>query len=344
MDLGVLDFTLDPALIAQQPLSKRDASRMLVVERATGSCTHAGVPQLVDWLHEGDVLVVNDAEVIAARLHGRRPTGGSVEVLLIEPLDADGTWECIARGAGRIPAGETVALGPGLTGIWGERGTDVYRRIHLLGDESLDVLLQRVGELPLPPYIRRPDGPSAEDRERYQTMFARTPGAIAAPSAGLHFTPELVAELERRGVICVPITLIVGPATFLPVRTASLVEHSVPAERYAIPPATARAIADARADGRRVVAVGTTTVRALETVAAKDGVVRPGSGRTDLVIGPGHAFRAVDALFTNFHLPRSSLLALVAAFAGIETILTAYRAATASRYRFYSYGDAMLVV
>jgi S-adenosylmethionine:tRNA ribosyltransferase-isomerase len=295
-------------------------------------------------LHEGDVLVVNDAEVIAARLHGRRPTGGSVEVLLIEPLDADGTWECIARGAGRIPAGETVALGPGLTGIWGERGTDVYRRIHLLGDESLDVLLQRVGELPLPPYIRRPDGPSAEDRERYQTMFARTPGAIAAPSAGLHFTPELVAELERRGVICVPITLIVGPATFLPVRTASLVEHSVPAERYAIPPATARAIADARADGRRVVAVGTTTVRALETVAAKDGVVRPGSGRTDLVIGPGHAFRAVDALFTNFHLPRSSLLALVAAFAGIETILTAYRAATASRYRFYSYGDAMLVV
>jgi len=344
MDLGVLDFTLDPALIAQRPLPKRDASRLLVIERATGTCTHTGVSRLVDWLRAGDVLVVNDAEVIAARLHGTRPTGGSVEVLLVEPLNGDGTWQCIARGAGRIPVGETVVLGPGLTGIWGERGIDGYRHIRLRCDENLDVLLSRLGEIPLPPYIRRPEGPSAEDRERYQTMFARSPGAIAAPTAGLHFTPELVADLERRGVIRVAITLIVGPATFMRVRTASLAEHSVPAERYAIGATAANTINAARADGRRIVAVGTTTVRALETAAASDGIVHSGNGRTDLVIGPGHAFRAVDALFTNFHLPRSSLLALVAAFAVVDTTLEAYRAATAARYRFYSYGDAMLVL
>ncbi len=344
MDLGVLDFTLDPALIAQQPLSQRDASRMLVVERATGAYTHTAVSRLVDWLEAGDVLVVNDAEVMAARLHGRRPTGGSVEVLLVEPIDEHGTWLCIARGAGRIPAGETVMLGSGLSGTWGPRGDDVYRAIHLRCDEPLELLLPRIGEVPLPPYIHRPEGPSVEDRERYQTMFARSPGAVAAPTAGLHFTPELVGAVERRGARCVPLTLIVGPATFLPVRAASLAEHAVPPERYAIPVATAGAIAEARARGRRVVAVGTTTVRALETVAAKDGIVSAGTGRTDLLIGPGHVFRAVDALFTNFHLPRSSLLALVAAFAGVDTVLAAYRAATASRYRFYSYGDAMLVV
>jgi S-adenosylmethionine:tRNA ribosyltransferase-isomerase len=182
------------------------------------------------------------------------------------------------------------------------------------------------------------------DYERYQTMFARRAGAIAAPTAGLHFTPQLIASLAEQGINCHPLTLMVGPGTFLPVRTTSLADHSVPAERYEIPAATAQAIAEARAAGRRVVAVGTTTVRALETVAARDGVVRAGAGRTHLVIRPGHVFRAIDALFTNFHLPRSSLLALVAAFAGIETTLSAYRAATASGYRFYSYGDAMLVV
>jgi S-adenosylmethionine:tRNA ribosyltransferase-isomerase len=344
MDLGVLDYTLDPALIAQQPLSTRDGSRMLVVERATGSCTHSTVPRLVEWLRSGDVLVVNDAEVIAARLHGKRPTGGAIEVLLIERIDDDETWECLARGASRIPTGEAIAFGDGLTGIWGEQGEGGYRRIRLRCDGDLGAALRQIGELPLPPYIRRPHGPSSEDHERYQTMFARTPGAIAAPTAGLHFTPELVTELDRRGVSCVPLTLMVGPATFLPVRTTSLAEHSVPAERYSVSATTATAIAHARAGGGRVVAVGTTTVRALETVAAVDGVIRPGAGRTDLVIGPGHTFLGVDALLTNFHLPRSSLLALVAAFAGIDITLTAYRAATTSRYRFYSYGDAMLVV
>ncbi len=343
MDLGALDYPLDPALIAQEPLPTRDASRMMVVDRASGSCTHAAIRDLGTWLGPGDVLVANDAEVMAARLHGTRPTGGAIEVLLVEPLDEPSTWRCIARGAGKIPAGELITFGDRLRGTWGERTNDVYRSLRLECDGELAAALEALGELPLPPYIRRPDGPSATDRTRYQTMFARSPGAIAAPTAGLHFTPELMRNLVTRGVICVTLTLIVGPATFLPVRS-SLAEHSVPAERYTIPATTAATITEARAAGRRVVAVGTTTARTLESVAAGDGTIRAASGRTDLVIGPGHVFRGLDALLTNFHLPRSSLLALVAAFAGVDLTLAAYRAATEAAYRFYSYGDAMLIL
>lgn len=342
MDLGVLDYALDPALIAQEPLEARDASRMMVVERATGSRTHARIRDLAGWLRPGDVLVANDAEVMAARLHGSRPTGGAVEVLLVEPIDSHDTWRCIARGAGKIPAGEVLHFGTVLRGIWGERTNDVYRSIRLESDGDLASALEHVGELPLPPYIHRPNGPSANDRTRYQTMFARSPGAIAAPTAGLHFTPALMQSVLDRGVIAATITLIVGPATFLPVRT-SLAAHAVPAERYVVSAETAAAITHARARGGRVIAVGTTTARALESVAAADGVVRAHEGKTDLVIAPGHSFRAVDALVTNFHLPRSSLLALVAAFAGTELTLTAYREAVAAGYRFYSYGDAMLI-
>jgi S-adenosylmethionine:tRNA ribosyltransferase-isomerase len=344
MDLGVLDYALDPALIAQEPLSTRDGSRMLVLERATGSWTHERVQNLGDWLRPDDILVVNDAEVIAARLHGHRPTGGAIEVLLIEPIDDDGTWQCLARGAGRIPVGESIIFADGLSGVWGERLGDALRAIRLHADGDLSTALNRVGEIPLPPYIHRPNGPSALDRERYQTMFARSPGAIAAPTAGLHFTPDLMARLQRHGVVCVAVTLMVGAATFLPIRTGSLADHCVPPERYTIPAETGATIADARASGGRVVAVGTTTVRALETAAAGDGSVRAGAGRTDLVIKPGHCFRAVDALLTNFHLPRSSLLALVAAFAGVDETLAAYRAAASAGYRFYSYGDAMLIL
>jgi len=344
MDLGVLDFQLDPALIAQRPLPARDGSRMLIVERARGTHLHAHVRELGDWLRPGDLLVVNDAEVIAARLHGRRPTGGAIEVLLVEPLDDTGWWRCLARGAGRIPVDEAIDFGPGFAGTWGVREHDGFRTLRLHADGDLDAALRRSGEVPLPPYIARPHGPSPDDRERYQTMFARAPGAIAAPTAGLHFTPELIADLAARDVACVALTLLVGPATFLPVRTPSLAEHAVPSERYDIPDATAAAIAARRAAGGRIVAVGTTTVRALESAVELDGSIRPGSGRTDLVIAPGHAFRTIDALLTNFHLPQSSLLALVAAFAGIDQTLAAYRAATRSGYRFYSYGDAMLIL
>ena len=342
MDLGVLDYALDPALIAQEPLAARDASRMMVVERSTGSRTHAAVRDLASWLRPGDVLVVNDAEVIAARLHGSRPTGGAIEVLLVDPLDEQNCWRCIARGAGKIPAGEVIHFGTVLRGVWGERTNDVYRSIRFECEGDLETALKQVGELPLPPYIQRPNGPSPNDETRYQTMFARNRGAIAAPTAGLHFTPELVRSLATRGVSIVALTLIVGPATFLPVRT-TLAAHAVPAERYTVPAETATAINRARAAGHRVVAVGTTTARTLETVAGGDTVVCGGEGKTDLVIGPGYAFRAIDALFTNFHLPCSSLLALVAAFAGVELTLAAYREAVAARYRFYSYGDAMLI-
>jgi S-adenosylmethionine:tRNA ribosyltransferase-isomerase len=344
MDLGVLDFALDPALIAQQPLPARDGSRMLVVERDRGTHTHAHVQQLGDWLRPGDLLVVNDAEVIAARLHGRRPTGGVIEMLLVEPLDDTGLWRCLARGAGRIPKGEAITFGDELAAVWGDREADGFRTIQFDAGGDIATTLRRVGEVPLPPYIARPQGPLPDDRERYQTVFARTPGAIAAPTAGLHFTPELLAALAARDIDCVALTLLVGPATFLPVRTSSLAGHSVPSERYEVPAATVAAMAARRAAGGRVVAVGTTTVRALESAVCADGTVRPDRGRTDLVIGPGHAFRAVDALLTNFHLPQSSLLALVAAFAGIDVTLAAYRTATGSAYRFYSYGDAMLVL
>lgn len=343
MDLGVFDYALDPALIAQHPLSTRDGSRLMVVPRHGETWAHAGIRDIGRWLDPGDVMVFNDAEVIAARLRGRRPSGGAVEVLLVEPLDAEGTWCCIARGAGRIPPGETAYFSDELVGIWGDRGSDVYRTIRLRCEGDLAAAIARCGEIPLPPYIRRPAGPSELDRERYQTIFARHPGAIAAPTAGLHFTRELIEALVRQGVRCTTLTLLVGPATFLPVRDASLATHVVPPERYEIPGATAAAIATAQQSGRRVIAVGTTSVRALESAALEDGTVHAGAGRTDLLIAPGHRFCVVDALLTNFHLPRSSLMALVAAFAGTETTLAAYRAAAAAGYRFYSFGDAMLI-
>lgn len=343
MDPQALDYPLDPAQIAQRPLAARDGGRLMVVDRYGGIAAHAAVRDLAGWMRAGDLLVVNDAEVMPARLHGRRASGGAVEVLLTEPLESDGMWHCLARRAGRVRRGERLRFASDLEGVWcGSTGDGRLRAIRLEADGDLAGVLRRRGELPLPPYIHRPDGPLPEDRARYQTMFARVPGAVAAPTAGLHFTPGLLAALAERGVEVAAITLLVGPATFLPLREGAAT-HEVPAERYDVPATTAATIARARAAGRRIVAVGTTTVRALESAIGDDGRVRSGPARTSLVIGPGHRFRVVEALVTNFHLPRSSLLGLVAAFAGVETTLAAYRAATAEGYRFYSYGDAMLV-
>lgn len=344
MNLETLDYTLDRALIAQTPRSVRDGARLLVVGRGIGVQAHATVRDLGRWLSPGDLLIVNDAEVTAARLRGRRrPGGGAVEILLAEQLEAEEEWLCLARNAGRAPGDERITFGPELDGILSGPGEGPYRRIRFDAQGDLGGALRRYGELPLPPYIRRPAGPLPLDHERYQTVFARVPGAIAAPTAGLHFTPALLRALDASGIRHAAITLLVGVATFLPVRTASLDEHHVPAERYEIPAATAAAIAATRARGGRVVAVGTTSVRALESAALDDGTVRSGSGRTQLVIGAGYRFHVVDALLTNLHLPRSTLLALVAAFAGLEPTLSAYRAANAAGYRFYSYGDAMLI-
>jgi S-adenosylmethionine:tRNA ribosyltransferase-isomerase len=341
MNPALLDYRLDPAQIAQRPPPERDGGRLLVVDRDRGVAAHATVRGLARWLRPDDLLVVNDAAVARARLRGRRASGGSIEVLLTEPAGSDGTWRCLARRAGRMRAGERLRFAPDLEGVWGgAHDGGPLRTVRLEADGSLADVLGRRGELPLPPYIRRPDGPLAEDHVRYQTVFARVSGAVAAPTAGLHFSPRLLADVAAGGVRVLPLTLLVGPATFLPVRDGA---HRVPAECYEIPPATAWAITAARAGGRRVVAVGTTTVRALESAADADGTIRRGPGRTSLVITPGYRFRAVDAVLTNLHLPRSSLLALVAAFAGVEPMLAAYRAASRGGYRFYSYGDAMLI-
>ncbi len=344
MDAAALDYPLDPAQIAQHPLAERDGGRLMVVERASGVVAHASVRDLAQWLRPGDLLVVNDAEVMPARLRGRRASGGAIEVLLTEPSgDTAAAWRCLARRAGRVRDGERLRFAPDLEGVWCGRTDDgPLGAIRLEADGDLADVLRRRGELPLPPYILRPDGPLPEDLARYQTVFARVPGAVAAPTAGLHFTPALLATLAARGVAVAALTLLVGPATFLPLR-AGAASHDVPTERYDVPVATAQAVDRARASGRRIVAVGTTTVRALEGAAGDDGTISAGPGRTGLVIEPGYRFRAVDAVVTNLHLPRSSLLALVAAFAGVGPTLAAYRVASDDGYRFYSYGDAMLI-
>jgi len=354
MDPAALDYALDPALIAQHPLESRDAGRLLVLERGQGVRAHAAVRDLGAWLRPGDLLVMNDAEVIPARLTAQRSTGGRVEVLLTEPVVSDdetgtdpekgATWLCLATKSGRLRVGERLVFGEDLEGVWDGIADPPFGRMRLETSGDLSGLLHTHGHVPLPPYIRRPDGPCAEDTARYQTVYARVPGAVAAPTAGLHFTEALLADLANRGIANVTLTLLVGAGTFLPIRTDTLDAHCVPAERYEISEATATAIAETRKRKGRIVAIGTTTARALESAATDDGRVTAGANRTALVIAPGHDFRAVDALLTNLHLPRSSLLALVAAFAGTEPTLAAYGAAADAGYRFYSYGDAMLIL
>lgn len=345
------DFELPEELIAQAPAAIRDRSRLLVVERSTGVLTDAVFADIGRWLRAGDLLVVNDTKVFPARLVGRRqPSGGRVELFLVTELDG-GTWEALARPAARLRAGTRVLVGEGdelleieVVAELPDGRRDI--RFHESGD--LWARLDRVGRTPLPPYIRRAasdDGDEQRlDRERYQTVYAEKRGAIAAPTAGLHFTPELLAELGAAGVDRASVTLHVGYGTFQPVRVERVEDHRVASERYVIPEETSIEHARARARGGRIVAVGTTTTRALESSIDERGVLRAGSGATELFLRPGSTFRAVDALVTNFHLPKSSLLMLVAGFAGRELVLEAYRHAVRERYRFYSYGDAMLIV
>ncbi len=344
MRLADLDYALPEELIAQEPAPERTGARLLVLDRAGSTGRHAGVADLPRLLKAGDVLVLNDTRVIAARVQGRRPSGGRLEVLFVRPLADGGTgegpeWETLVRGTAR--PGERVHFPEG-EGEWGLALGDGRWRIRMHLDEPVLAWLERVGELPLPPYIRRPCGPTATDRDRYQTTFAREPGAVAAPTAGLHLTPALLAQLTAAGVEVAMLTLHVGPGTFLPIRTDDLEGHVMASERYHLPAATAAQITAGREAGRRIVAVGTTTVRALESAAA-DGTFRVGAAETHLFIRPGYRFRAVDALLTNFHLPGSPLLALVAAFAGWDRVRSAYEEAVRLRYRFYSFGDAMLV-
>ncbi len=343
-----LDFDLPPELIAQEPAARREDARLLLLARATGEVRHAHVPDLVGELRAGDLLVVNDTRVLPARLLGRRASGGRVELLLVAPVPAHGddAWEALVRCGGALQAGEAVTLPGDDTLVLVTRPAG-GRAVVCGGTAPLPELMRRSGRLPLPPYIRRDDADARDalDRERYQTVYAERPGAIAAPTAGLHLTQPLLDAVRARGVGFARVTLHVGPGTFLPVRADDFDAHVMHAERFDVPEATAAAIRATRAAGGRVVAVGTTTVRALEAAAAAsaDGLPQAGAAETALFIRPGHTFRAVDALWTNFHLPRSTLLCLVAAFAGRERVLAAYRTAVAARYRFFSYGDAMLI-
>ena len=347
MLISEFDYELPEELIAQAPLAERDASRMLVLDRARGAWRDSSFSQLPAELREGDHLVVNNTRVFPARLKGRRePSGGEVELFLIEEREPC-VWEALARPARRLARGQALSFGEGrLRAKIVEAGDEGRRTIRFDCEGDFQTVLEEIGQVPLPPYIKRAAGArhAAEDRERYQTIYAGRRGAIAAPTAGLHFTPRVLEHLRARGVGITEITLHVGYGTFAPVRASDLGEHAVAPEHYEITPEAAAALNEARARGERIVAVGTTTVRALESAAAGDaGRIASGARPTALTITPGYEFKIVDALVTNFHLPRSSLLVLVAAFAGRELTLAAYRHAVAARYRFYSYGDCMLI-
>jgi S-adenosylmethionine:tRNA ribosyltransferase-isomerase len=342
------NFDLPPELIAQEPLPRRDASRLLVVDKTTDRLRHRRFSDLDEELSPGDLVVLNDTKVIPARLRGVKPTGGSVEMLLVEPVaGAAGTvWRALLDGSRSLRAGTILTFRSGLTAVPLAREGDAWqvRLVHEGGDPLR--VLEDAGEVPLPPYIRRAgdDPRAALDRERYQTVYARDAGAVAAPTAGLHFTIGLLDRLRRKGIEVATVTLHVGLGTFLPLRVESVESHRMHEETYVLPEPAASAIASARDRGGRVVAVGTTVARTLETCAAGSGRVRAAAGRSSLFIYPGFRFSVVDALVTNFHLPRSTLLMLVCAFAGTAKMLAAYREAVRERYRFYSYGDAMLVV
>ena len=335
------DFFLPPELIAQQPADRRDASRLMVADRSERRITHHTFSDIPSLFRAGDLLVVNDARVIPARLLGQKETGGKTEVFLVSKAAGGAeSWICLIKSSKPPRPGVRVVFPKGRVGtLLRPEGAGLWE-VEFSPASGFEAWLEEVGSMPLPPYIRR--DADDNDRERYQTVFARTKGAVAAPTAGLHFTDRLLDDLARRGVEQAPVTLHVGLGTFLPIRVDDPREHAMHRERYHIPEATAAAIERTRSAGGRIVAVGTTTTRALEH-AASTGALGPGAGVADNMILPGHRFRVIDGLITNFHLPKSTLLLLVAAFAGEEFILEAYRAAVAERYRFYSYGDAMFI-
>lgn len=341
------DYDLPPGLIAQEPAARRDQSRLLVLDRRTGAIEHRIFPDITGYLRTGDCLVVNDTRVIPARLMGRKEkTGGTVELLLLEER-AGGDWDVLLRAGRRPRVGEAMLFGEGrLKAILINDGAMGKARVQFESAQPLLHIVEEIGEPPLPPYISRKDAPAEtrrEDRERYQTIFAREPGAVAAPTAGLHFTPDLLKRLDGMGVRRASITLHVGIGTFRPVSSERVEDHAMEPERYEISPQAADVIEEARRDGRRIVAVGSTSVRTLESVFREQGRIVPGRGRTSLFIHPPYSFNVVNVLLTNFHLPRSTLVMMVSAFAGREAVLRAYQEAIRERYRFYSYGDCMLI-
>ncbi|MEW6665790.1 MAG: tRNA preQ1(34) S-adenosylmethionine ribosyltransferase-isomerase QueA [Thermodesulfobacteriota bacterium] len=349
-DLEAYDYDLPEHLIAQAPAEKRDQSRLLVVDRSGESLSDRFFFDLPLLLRSGDLLVVNNTRVVPARLFGRKESGGKAEVLVLEHESPGhdlgcARW-CLVKSSKRPGVGHRLLFDRQMSGIVERVEGGGLTRLVFQGPFPIDLFLQEAGVVPLPPYIRRNHGDDRAvlDRERYQTIFSRPKGSVAAPTAGLHFSEELIRRLNESGVKLVEVTLHVGYGTFKPVRTRDIRKHRIGEEGYAVDGPAADGINEARLQGRRVIAVGTTVVRVLETVAREGGFLKPGEGRTDLLITPGHPFKIVDGLITNFHLPRSSLLFLVSAFAGIERIRRAYRWAVERAYRFYSYGDAMLIL
>lgn len=343
MRLSDFDYDLPEELIAQQPLPERRASRLLVLDRQRSRLAHYPFAALPELLVPGDVLVRNETRVIPARLLGRKPTGGEVEALLVQPVEGEGqVWRCMTRSSKPVRSGTVLSFAGGLAAEVLAEEADGCRILRFLCEGDFLSVLEEHGRMPLPPYIRREA--DRADKQRYQTVFAREPGAVAAPTAGLHFDTEMFAALAERGVEVCGLTLHVGLGTFLPVRNEDLETHRMHGEWYEIPEGSARVINQAKAEGRRIIALGTTSTRALEDAARSEGRVRAGRGLAELFIRPGFRFQVVDALLTNFHLPKSTLLMLVSAFAGREAILAAYQEAVARRYRFFSYGDCMLIL
>lgn len=342
MKTADFDYVLPPALIAQTPIEPRDAARLLVVERATGRLQHRHFRDLVELLRPGDLLVANESRVLPARLWGRKPTGAVIEVLLLRERTAE-QWEALVRGKGVVPGKTIVFDAPDGAPLVATVEAELPSGGRLLRwNRPLRPLLPQLGALPLPPYIHAP----LSDPERYQTVYSQTPGSAAAPTAGLHFTPALLAALQAQGIGWATVTLHVGLDTFRPVQVEDAATHQMHSEQFELGPAAVAAINAAKREGRRVVAVGTTTVRVLETVARLQppGAWQPTAGDTSIFIYPPYQFAAVDAMITNFHLPRSTLLMLVSAFADRALIMAAYAEAVRAQYRFFSFGDAMLLV
>ncbi len=340
MKITDFDYILPDELIAQEPAPRRDESRLMVLRKDGEWLEHRLFKDILEYLRPGDALIINDTKVIPARLWGKKQgTGTVVEVLLLTRLDND-VWEALVRPGRRLPPGTGIIFGENLRGTVEAITGDGCRRIRFHYQGDFEQLIDKLGSMPLPPYIKK----QPADPQRYQTVYAKEPGSAAAPTAGLHFTPELLSEIKARGVTVAPVLLHVGLGTFRPVKVDDITRHKMHEEYYEITPRTAKIINETKSAGGRIIAVGTTTTRCLETAGINGGVVQPGSGWTGIFIYPGYDFRVIDGLVTNFHLPRSTLLMMVSALVGRERLLDAYKEAIKLRYRFFSFGDAMLII
>lgn len=339
MKITDFEYSLPEELIAQEPAAKRDESRLMVLKRSGGKPDHTIFKEIVKYIEPHDVLVVNETKVLQARLWGEKQgTGTKIEVLLLKRLQ-EHSWEALVRPGRRVPPGTEIIFSDELKGTVDAIGNEGSRIITFSYQGLFEEILDRLGVMPLPPYIKK----QPEDPTRYQTVYAKQPGSVAAPTAGLHFTPELLQKIKKQGTAIVPVLLNVGLGTFRPVKVEDITKHHMHSEYYEIPSETAQVINETKAKGGKIIAVGTTTTRCLETAGKLDGTVLPGTGWTEIFIYPGYSFRVIDGLVTNFHLPRSTLLMMVSALVGRERLMEAYSEAVRLQYKFFSFGDAMLI-